>query len=263
MVTAVCFSIGLFTSTMLLQQKSPELQFGTGMLTALEEGECLALITPLWCSRTQPFRGGGIRVFGWTTILNSTISGNSSAYSGGGLYFHLGMPCSSVAIFNSTIALNTATVGGAGIQHSTDLGTISIRNSLIARNVITNGLPAECAGAIISQGYNLLKNNTGCNFIATTGDQVGTNANPIDPLLSSLQNNGGTTFTHALSPYSPAVDAGDPAGCRNSTGGLLTIDQRGYNRTTDGDLDGIAICDIGAIELPALPNRIYLPVALR
>jgi hypothetical protein len=173
------------------------------------------------------------------------------------------MPCSSVAIFNSTIALNTVTVGGAGIQHSTDLGTISIRNSLIASNVITNGLPAECAGAIISQGYNLLKNNTGCNFIATTGDQVGTNANPIDPLLSSLQNNGGTTFTHALSPYSPAVDAGDPAGCRNSTGGLLTIDQRGYNRTTDGDLDGIAICDIGAIELPALPNRIYLPVALR
>ena len=37
------------------------------------------------------------------------------------------------------------------------------------------------------------------------GDQINT-----DPMLGPLQDNGGPTFTHALLPGSPAIDAGDP-----------------------------------------------------
>lgn len=208
--------------------------------------------------------GGGVRGFGLVTIINSTISGNSTNYAGGGLYYHnTAIPSGSVAIFNSTITLNTASVEGGGILNVLNIGTISVRNSLIAGNVTSSGQAPECAGTISSQGYNLLKNSTGCDFSATTGDQVGTGVSPIDPVLSTLQDNGGTTFTHALSPSSPAIDAGDPTGCRDNTGSLLATDQRGYNRTTDGDLDGIANCDIGAYELPTLSNRTYIPVILR
>jgi hypothetical protein len=70
-----------------------------------------------------------------------------------------------------------------------------------------------------------------------------------DPKLSPLQNNGGPTQTHALLAGSPAIDAGNPNGCLDSTGAPLQIDQRGLPRTTDGNGDGRAACDIGAVEL--------------
>ena len=35
-------------------------------------------------------------------------------------------------------------------------------------------------------------------------------------ILGPLKNNGGPTQTHALLAGSPAIDAGDPGGCRNS-----------------------------------------------
>ena len=41
------------------------------------------------------------------------------------------------------------------------------------------------------------------------GDQVGTSGSPINPLLGSLQNNGGLTSTMALSSSSPALSAGE------------------------------------------------------
>jgi len=70
---------------------------------------------------------------------------------------------------------------------------------------------------------------------------VGTAANPIDPKLGPLQNNGGKTETHNLLTGSPAIDAGD-----NSL--LNPIDQRGLPRKKDGNGDGIAVVDIGAFE---------------
>ncbi len=38
------------------------------------------------------------------------------------------------------------------------------------------------------------------------GDQINT-----DPILGPLQDNGGSTFTHALLPASPAINADDPS----------------------------------------------------
>ena len=67
----------------------------------------------------------------------------------------------------------------------------------------------------------------------------------------SLQDNGGTTFTHALLAGSPAIDGGNPAGCTDPWGNPLTTDQRGEVRPADGNGDCTAICDIGAYEVPA------------
>jgi len=60
------------------------------------------------------------------------------------------------------------------------------------------------SGTVTSLGYNLSSDN-GNGFLTGPGDQVNT-----DPVLGSLQDNGGPTFTHALLPGSPAINAGDP-----------------------------------------------------
>lgn len=85
-----------------------------------------------------------------------------------------------------------------------------------------------------------------------------------DPQLGPLADNGGPTQTHALPAGSPAIDAGNAGGCRDSLGALLTADQRGFARTVDGDADGTAICDIGAYEFgasaPATPTPTATPM---
>src|SRR4029450_5388140 len=70
----------------------------------------------------------------------------------------------------------------------------------------------------------------------------------LGQILGPLQNNGGPTQTHALVAGSPAIDAGDPSGWRGNSGGLLQTDQRGFPRNVDGNSDGAARCDIGAVE---------------
>ena len=59
-----------------------------------------------------------------------------------------------------------------------------------------------------------------------------------DPQLKSLSPNGGPTSTHALSPRSPAINAGNNAG-------NLSFDQRGSGFAR---ISGAA-ADIGAFEL--------------
>lgn len=101
------------------------------------------------------------------------------------------------------------------------------------------------SGDFISNGYNLIGDGTGSSGFTALGDQVGTSDNPIDPLLGSLENNGGSTLTLALLPNSPAIDAGNP-----NFVAPPEFDQRGsgFPRILDGNGDGVAIVDIGAFE---------------
>jgi hypothetical protein len=74
---------------------------------------------------------------------------------------------------------------------------------------------------------------------------LGTAANPLDPHLGPLQDNGGPTPTLALLPGSPALDVGDNS-ARSATGPL---DQRGqgFARVANGTVD------IGAFEAEPPP----------
>lgn len=79
----------------------------------------------------------------------------------------------------------------------------------------------------------------------------------VDAKLGSLQNNGGPTLTQALLSTSPAIDAGNPDGCRDHQGNLLNTDQRGVAR--------IRRCDIGAYEYDSdyVIHNISLPILMR
>jgi hypothetical protein len=110
---------------------------------------------------------------------------------------------------------------------------VILENTIVANNSVGN-----CAGTIVSNGYNLSSDGT-CNF-NNAGD-----SNNVDPKLGALQYNGGPTQTMALPSGSPAIDAGNPNGCTNSKGHLLKTDQRGMPRPDKEDTGG---CDMGAYE---------------
>jgi predicted outer membrane repeat protein len=138
--------------------------------------------------------GGGI--YGSATVENSTISGNSAGTSGGGIYNN-----SSLYVTLSTISGNSAPSGGGGGIYNDAVVEISntiLNAGALGENIFNNG------GTVTSDGYNLSSDDGG-GYLTGPGDQINT-----DPLLGPLQDNGGPTFTHALLPGSPAIDAGDP-----------------------------------------------------
>jgi len=193
--------------------------------------------------------GGGIATGGGLlTLVNTTISGNSATGSGGGIAENGDF--GTVASYNSTISGNSA-VNGGGVSVGGGV-TTNLANTIVAGNTnpaAPNASGPDCQGTLTSQGYNLLGNNSGCTLVnaagaGAPGDQIGTPSQPIDPLLGPLQDNGGRTLTQALLPGSPAIDAGNPSGCRDGQQNLLTTDQRGQPRP-----DPISgLCDSGAFE---------------
>ena len=194
------------------------------------------------------------------TIVNSTISGNSAGDTGGGLY----LLSNETSIYSSTIADNHAVNQAGGIAFpSTDNGeTMDVYNSIISGNMApTNPDLMETGDSINTYiTYSFIGNNTDTGIEASdqsgsdparTSDQnfVGTSAQPLDPGLGDLADNGGPTRTHALSSDSLALDAGDDG----SAMGLM--DQRGAVRIVDtpvvGD-DDLTTIDMGAFELAPL-----------
>ena len=180
--------------------------------------------------------GGGIsNAYGLLTIVNSTISGNSAADGGGAIFNYAG----ALQIANSTISGNSAGSGG-GVYNVPDqfgAATIETGNTIFdagasGENIFNDG------GTVTSHGYNL-SSDDGDGYLNGPGDQINT-----DPLLSLLRDNGGPTFTHALSPHSPAINAGDP-----SFTPPPSYDQRGspFVRVFSGRID------IGSFE--AQPRR--------
>lgn len=192
--------------------------------------------------------GGGITSTATLWLINSTLSGNAAAAAGGGLVVGSGSAAflTNATIYNNTTnADNDSTGDGGGIRIA--YGTVQLQNTLIAGNHdLSNPGPVhpDCSGVFDSLDYNLIGNTTGC----TLNGQTAHNLTGLKPLLDGLRDNGGPTATFALLPNSPAIDAGNPAGCADPKGGKLTVDQRGYVRPVDGDGSSGAQCDIGAYE---------------
>ena len=224
---------------------------GNANLGGISNGGTLTLINST-VSGNFSARGGGISNSGTVTLINSTVSGNRGIDKGGGI-FNSG----TANLFNATItnnqagssssSLSSGSLGSGGGVFNASGAEFNFQNSILAGNFETVGIPApppintifvstpgECDGTINSIGNNLM----------TIADCTVSGSAPIlgNPNLGPLQDNGGPTQTHALLSGSPAIDAGNPGGCRDEFGVLLTTDQRGFNRPALG-------CDIGAFEL--------------
>jgi hypothetical protein len=170
-------------------------------------------------SNTFTGEGGGVlQTYGWLTIVNTEISGNQAG----------GIHADSVrAVLTNTTVINNGEYGLSG-----DVYTMT--NSIIAGSAGDN-----CEGTtILSHGGNLEDDDT-CGF-TEAGDYENT-----DPLIGAFITTGPIWF-HDFQVGSPAADHGNPLRCPPG-------DIRGLVRPVDGDLDGSAVCDIGALEyLPPL-----------
>jgi len=178
------------------------------------EGE-LSVVNSTISGNSTDAGGGGILSFGTLWVVNSTISGNMAG-QGGGIYEVGGM----LSVVNSTISRNSAPWGGGGVF--VYQGDATLHNTIVAGNE-AQGADDNVSGPLDpASSYNLLDGN---------------------PVLGPLADNGGPTQTHALLPGSPAIEAGDP-----DPADPPPTDQRGAERIVDGDGDGTARMDIGAFE---------------
>lgn len=177
--------------------------------------------------------GAGIYNMARADIENSTLANNTAHMAGiGGGIWNVG----SLTLTASTVTGNSAGYGG-GIS---SLSQVYIERSLIALNtaaIVGPDCSAISSSLFISRGYNLIGNNSDCNYTPRTGDQVGTAGSPLDPLLDLLQNNGGPTLTQALRSGSPAIDVIPLGNCG------VSVDQRGIARPQGTS------CDVGAVEV--------------
>ena len=179
--------------------------------------------------------------------------GGPGGYGGSGfgaLYDDLSYSC---RLTNCTLAANTGGgwAGGAGSQGG--YGSISsgipgaagaagagcggIRTGGAGLvNTLLTGAGGNCAGFVLDISHNLSSDAT-C-ALTNVGSM-----NNTDPKLGPLADNGGPTFTMALLPGSPAIDAGD-------TAAAPPTDQRGFARPSG------PAADIGAYEIwPSLSAR--------
>jgi len=202
---------------------------------------------------TAPGGGGGIGTSGLATLVGTTVSGNTSVATGGGIANSGNRAV--LAVINSTISGNAVTnAGGGGIGSN---GTMTVISTTISQNTAVFGptgiwndgsarlrntiVEGDCWSnpAVASLGGNIESESNTCGFGHPT-DQVSVPAPLL--LLDSLQDNGGSTMTHALLPGSVAVDV-PGAMCVDAEGQPLTTDQRGELRPAGPG------CDAGAYEL--------------
>ncbi|MEO0457298.1 MAG: CHAT domain-containing protein [Cyanobacteria bacterium P01_A01_bin.114] len=210
------------------------LNFGNGNVTTT------TVIDSTIANNIAEHRGGGIQTASisgseGTTVLditNSTLSGNQAGFLGGGI-----RTVGNTHLTNVTITDNAVIDGsGGGISVETHASPPTLTNTLVANNDASTS--PDVAGHFDDQGNNLIGISDGSTGF-TQSTLVGTQITPINPQLAPLDNNGGTTPTHALLTNSQAIDAGN-----NSA--APTRDQRGVTRADSA-------ADIGAFESNVSP----------
>ncbi len=205
----------------------------------------------LFAENTSVGRGGGLGVDAAVSglFVNCTFSGNEAGTNGGGLRIH----GEDLLMMNCTVTGNSAdtsppgTYDGGGIYWlAQDDGQFRLGNTVVAGNTTGGGATPDVSGDFTSLGHNLIGAlDEGATGIDADGDQTGTIASPIDPMLDSLEDNGGPTATHMPLEASPLLDAGDNTLVTNPPfDGPPFRDQRGVGsvRIYNG------IVDIGAVE---------------
>ncbi|MEO1526978.1 MAG: choice-of-anchor Q domain-containing protein [Planctomycetota bacterium] len=218
---------------------------GNGGAVSVRFGD-VTIIGSTLSGNTAGGNGGAIITSqGSVSVLNSTISSNTAGDQGGGIRTLAG----DIELVNSTVFNNQADVVGGGVLVNDSVINASIRidNSIVAGNT-SAGIASDIVrdpGGVLAINHSLISNTDDLGTIeGNVGNLTGTEADPLDPLLGELADNGGPTQTHALLPGSPAINAGNNDLAINADGNALAFDQRGqgFDRVFDG------LVDIGAFE---------------
>ena len=194
---------------------------------------------------TAAVRGGGLytwkKVTDPSVITNSTFSSNYAELGGGALVVDEAV----VSVYNSTITQSTSSdLNGAASVWITDGGSFKLVNSILYNP--DNSQDCEInggAGSTVGIGVNLVGLAANCDFtagIVMTGN----------PMLGPLQDNGGPTLTHLPMAGSPVINVGSNEHIPDG----VTRDQRGplYLRIDGGNVE------LGAVEVTsALPQVIF------
>jgi hypothetical protein len=188
---------------------------GGAMVNDLNSTPSLTNVT--FVNNSVTFAGGAMlnSFSSHASLVNVTFVANSSSHKGGAIYNWESSPI----LKNVTFSDNSSDLGGA-IFNEEDSHP----------NIVNSILYGDTGGEI--------HNNSSTSVVTHSivqGGYAGTGNVDIDPLLGSLQDNGGFTETVALGAGSPAIDAGDNANCP-------ATDQRGVTRPQGSH------CDIGAYE---------------
>lgn len=201
-------------------------------------------------------------------VVNSTVSGNSGAYSGGGifnshdmtlhnttLYDNHAQPCASGCLStNSQIGGNQLALFRTSASNAPNL---ILANSIVVDGANSNPNEPACAGTtnyevFIQSIGNSMSSDASCDLNVSGGDLVNVTTPDLDPDLTTSTDVNGTavdhTGVHALLAGSPARDAGNTDTCPD-------VDQRFMLR----DLN----CDIGAYEYGATQQRANIYVDLK
>ena len=235
---------------------------------SFERGGRLAINRSSISGNRSEFSAGGVYSRGAALeIVASTISGNRSESNGGGVYTRAGV----LTLADSVVTDNSAATGG-GIYVPDRYGSVTesviLSNTIIAENVAQSELSAPDLRlrerATLDARFSLIGDNTGTTLVAppagsadAAGNLIGTASRPIDPRFGLLADNGGPTPTHALLPGSPAIDAGrseEPA------------DQRGLPRSVDitsvpngtGDSSDIGAFELQSASAMSVPSGVTL-----
>jgi predicted outer membrane repeat protein len=170
-------------------------------------------------------RGGGIFSVGTLTLINSTVSGNSTAgyaRDGGGIF-----SAGTLTLTNSTVSDNFSGLYGGGIYSA---GTLTLTNSTVSGNLAHY----HAGGIAIRGGTATLTNST------VSDNAASTYGGGIENLFSAL-----TLVNSTVSGNFAAYGAG----IRNSNGGLLTL----TNTTVSGNYGGYSGRSAGIAEYSANP----------
>jgi CSLREA domain-containing protein len=188
--------------------------------------------------------GGGIyNSSGLLYLTNSTVSGNlarngigNNPCPGGGIHNAASQGTGTLVLTNSTVTNNQAHGAAGGICNQAG-ATLIVRNSIIAGNMGTS-VP-DLLGVVVSEGNNLIGNTAG------SSGWIASDLLNLNPILGPLGNNGGLTWTHALLPNSPAINAANNELARDPlNNSMLIYDQRGNGFPR---IVGFSV-DIGAYE---------------
>lgn len=190
-------------------------------------GNALSVINSTLNGNIAGTDGGGIYSTCDVNLTNSTLTGNTAPSGGGGGLFQQAVGAANVAYV--TLANNSANMGG-GVANDASGGLNSI---VVAMTLLANNAPGNCAGAVVSLGYNASSDDT-CSGLNQTGDEQNAAL-----ALGPLANNGGSTRTRLLLDGNAALDAIPAAACGFSS------DQRDFPRPFG------PACDIGAVEMGA------------